>query len=146
MPPISYQADFAAWALEQAALMRQGRFSEIDFHNLVEEIEDMGKNMHRSLASHMKNLIAHLLKWQYQPQRRSESWRATIARCRSDIPELLEESPSLSADFHDRQWLEKAWKRGVDLAASETGLSRHTFPSEPLWTTVQILDIEFLPD
>lgn len=146
MQQTAYQTDFAAWALEQAALMRQGRFAEMDFHNLVEEIEDMGKNMHRALASHMKNLIAHLLKWQYQPQRRSESWRAAIARCRSDIPDLIEESPSLSADFNDRQWLDKTWKRGVELAAAETGLPRHTFPAEAVWTTEQILDIGFLPE
>lgn len=111
----------------------------------MEEIEDMGKNMHRSMAGHMKNLIAHLLKlkWQIQSTHRGESWRLTIARCRSDIPDLLEDSLNLTNDLHDVAWFEKTWKKAVELAALEINIHCSKFPQEPIWILEQILDSAF---
>ena len=64
---VAYKQDIVAWANEQAAYIRAGRFDMLDLENIAEEIEDVGKSEQRELESRMAVLIAHLLKWQYQP-------------------------------------------------------------------------------
>ncbi|KJU82601.1 protein containing DUF29 [Candidatus Magnetobacterium bavaricum] len=90
-----YEVDFYQWVFYNADLLRQGRFTEIDLENIIEELEDMGRNNKRELLSRLMVLIKHLLKWQYQPKRRSKSWSTTIDNQRTDIKFLLEDSPSL---------------------------------------------------
>ena len=70
----AYKTDVVAWANEQAAFIRAGRFDLLDLENIAEEIESVGKSEKRELASRMSLLLAHLLKWQYQPVRRGSSW------------------------------------------------------------------------
>jgi hypothetical protein len=79
-----YETDFYAWALHNAQLLREGKFSELDVDHLVEELEDMGNNK-PELASRFIILIAHLLKWEYQPERRGRSWERSIDEQRSQI-------------------------------------------------------------
>lgn len=43
-----YDHDVVAWAKEQAALLRAGRFSVLDVEHIAEEIEDVGKSEQRS--------------------------------------------------------------------------------------------------
>jgi len=74
----SYETDVVVWANEQAALLRSGRFDQLDLTHIAEEIEDVGKSEQRKLASRMAVLLMHLLKWQYQPVKRSMSWDRTI--------------------------------------------------------------------
>lgn len=76
----SYEKDVVAWAKEQAALLRAGQFSALDIEHLAEEIEDVGKSEQRELANRMAVLLAHLLKWQCQPERRGIADYAQ-ARC-----------------------------------------------------------------
>lgn len=63
----SYDSDVIAWAQEQINLLRSGQFSRLDIEHIAEEIEDVGKSEQRELASRMAILLAHLLKWEYQP-------------------------------------------------------------------------------
>ena len=65
-----YETDVVAWASEQARLIRAGRFDLVDREHIAEEIEDVGKSEQRELATRMAVLLAHLLKWQHQPERR----------------------------------------------------------------------------
>lgn len=81
----SYDKDVVAWAAEQAALLRAGKLSDIDIEHIAEEIEDVGKSEQRELASRMAVLLAHLLRWQYQPERRGSSWKTTLRLQRSAI-------------------------------------------------------------
>ncbi len=81
----SYEADVVAWASEQARLLRAGRFELLDRDHLAEEIEDVGKSEQRELASWMSVLLAHLLRWLYQPERRGASWEKTILAQRKEI-------------------------------------------------------------
>jgi hypothetical protein len=92
--PAVYEQDWFAWVIDNAELLRQGRFSEIDSQHIAEELEDMGKSERHALASHLKVLITHQLKWQYQPPFRGVSWQLVIDNARDEIAELLEESPS----------------------------------------------------
>jgi hypothetical protein len=138
-----YKQDVIAWAQEQAAFIRTGRFDLLDIEHIAEEIEDVGKSEQRELASRMAVLLAHLLKWQYQPERRGASWRRTIAAQRKDIQYSLAETPSLKAKLNDAAWLDVIWAKAIAQAVSETGLD--VFPEACPWTLQQITNLDFLP-
>lgn len=141
----SYETDFAAWAAEQAGLLRAGLVNNIDFRNLAEEIEDMGKSEQRALESRLQVLICHLLKWKFQPERQGTSWKATIKEQRRGIRKLLKESPSLKSRFDDAEFVSDVWLDGVDAALRETELE-NTFPEQAIWSMADILNDEFLPE
>ena len=130
--PSLYETDFYAWTQQQAALLQTQQWSQLDLLNLIEEIDALGRQQRQELRNRLSILIGHLLKWQYQPQRRSRSWLATIRIQRLDIFELLEENPSLKPYLEAA--LQKAYQRGVGLAIQETELPDRTFPPQsPLW-------------
>jgi hypothetical protein len=66
------------WANEQARLLRAGLLSQLDIEHIADEIEDVGKSEKREIRNRMALLLAHLLKWQYQPIYRGNSWIRTI--------------------------------------------------------------------
>jgi hypothetical protein len=70
-----YDEDFVAWAEQTARLLRQGRLHELDIENLAEEIEAMANRDRRELLSRLTVLLHHLLKWGWQPEKRSGSWK-----------------------------------------------------------------------
>ncbi|MEO5330524.1 MAG: DUF29 domain-containing protein [Magnetococcus sp. YQC-5] len=109
-----YQTDFHAWTTESARLLREGRYSEIDLISLAEEVESMGANTRQQLVNRLRILLAHLLKWEYQPHLRSRSWQATIKEQRFSIADLLEENPSLTSVLPER--ITKAYRLAVLLA------------------------------
>src|SRR5919202_6902969 len=91
--PSLYESDFYSWALEQGALLREGRFAELDLENLIDEVEALARGEARELRHRYETLLAHLLKWEFQPERRSPSWEVTIGRERGDVAEHLDENP-----------------------------------------------------
>ncbi len=139
-----YEQDWYAWVLDNAGLLREGRFSEIDSQHIAEELEDMGKSERHALASHLKVLITHLLKWQYQPAFRGVSWRLSIDNARDEIDELLEESPSLKGKMAGI--IEKRYSAARKRAMLETGLPLAAFPEECPFSLEQLLDEEFEPE
>lgn len=141
--PKLYETDFYAWTIEQASLLRNQQWSQIDLHNLIEEIESLGKQQRQELRNHLSVLIGHLLKWQYQPENRSRSWLATIRVQRRDISRLLKDNPSLKP-YIDEALLE-AYENGRDLAMGETNLPEETFPSNNPYTVASILENNFYP-
>lgn len=143
---ISYETDFAEWAFQQAALLKAGRLEDLDIENLTEEIESMGRSEQRALHSRMERLITHLLKWQYQPTHRGNSWKRTVMEQRRSLEKLFRYSPSLRAKLDDGEWLKEVWKDGVFFASTENGLPESHFPAEPVWTAGQILDNDFFPE
>lgn len=138
-----YKTDFYAWTQKQVELLRHQKWSELDLPNLVEEIESLGKQQQSELRNRLSILINHLLKWEYQSQKRSRSWFSTIRVQRIDIIDLLAENPSLKPYL--KEGLEKAYQKGVALAAGETNLSERTFQKNCPYTIEQILDNQFLP-
>lgn len=139
-----YDTDIVAWSEQQAALLRSGRFSEIDVLNIIEEIEDVGKREKRELSSRLAVLIAHLLKWQFQPGLRCRSWRSSVRVQRKAIAHLLREMPSLKHALEDPDLLQRAWYDALRIAIAETGIA--DLPDSPVWTAQQILAPDFLPD
>jgi len=140
---VTYENDIVAWANEQARLIRAGRFDLLDIEHIAEEIEDVGKSEQRELESRMAVLLAHLLKWQWQPERQGASWERTIREQRKRVMLELKGVPSLSGRLHDVQWLWGVWSDAVGQAAKETGLG--DFPEECPWTVAEILDPTWLP-
>ncbi|MBD1860975.1 MULTISPECIES: DUF29 domain-containing protein [Trichocoleus] len=141
--PNLYNNDFYAWTQEQAALLHQQQWSQLDLPNLIEEIASLGKQQRQELRNRLSLLIGHLLKWQYQPERRSRSWLATIRIQRLDISELLEDNPSLKPYLEEA--LQKAYLKGVELAVSETDLPSRPFPPECPYGLAEILGDRFYP-
>ena len=143
---VTYDTDVVAWADEQAALLRAGKLSQLDLEHIADEVEDVGKSARRELLSRMVVLLAHLLKWSAQPDRRGRSWEKTIAFQRGEVLDHLNDVPSLRPSLVDPEWMEKAWGKAVALAEAETGLEREDFPGSCPWTTEQILRADFVPD
>ena len=139
-----YNKDFYSWTMENANLLRQGKFSEIDIEHIAEELESMGKSDKRELASRLAILIAHLLKWQFQPTMRGTSWQLTIKAQRIGVLRLLRESPSLKYQLDAIG--EDAYEEAKVLAAKETGLVESTFPAHCPFTFDQCLESRFLPE
>ena len=139
-----YEADIVALAQEQAALLRSGRFSEIDIANIAGEIEDVGKSEKREFARRMAILLAHLLKWKFRPGHRGSGWRRTIKEQRKALALHIKGTPSLKTAFADADWIAAVWADAVSSAAQETQLD--VFPEDCIWEMGQILSQEYYPD
>lgn len=139
----SYGTDVVAWASEQAALIRAGQLDQLDLEHLAEEVEAMSAKEKRELRNRLAILLQHLLKWQFQPARRSDSWTTTMFEQRLNIHGILEDSPSLSGVLEDR--LDSSYRLAVAQAANETGISRHVFPKTCPYPLVRALEDGWLP-
>lgn len=138
-----YDRDLLAWAEQQAALLRAGQLDRLDAVHLIEEIEAMAGKLRRELKNRLRILRAHLLKWQFQPKRRSRSCAATIAEQRDQIEDLLEESPSLRRELEATA--QAAWPQALKRASIETGLPCQTFPADLPYDLSRILGDEGEP-
>ncbi len=142
--PSDYEDDFYAWAYEQAELLRLGRFREADLTNIIEELETLGRTERRSLVSAYRLVLMHLLKWQFQPTHRSNSWRNTVRRERKNIKILEQDNPSLAAVA--LTLVAEAYADAIDDASDETELPLTAFPTNCPYTLDQIRDPDFLPE
>ena len=138
-----YEQDFYAWTQQQAAILADHRWEDLDLANLIEEIESLGRKERQELRNRLAILIAHLLKWQFQPQKRSRSWLATIRIQRLDTMDLLKDNPSLKPYLEEA--LEPAYQKAIALAVKETNLPNKTFPSQCPYILTDILDDSFYP-
>ena len=145
-PPANdlYEADFYTWTQEQARLLRERRWADLDLENLIDEVASVGSSEKREIRNRLVRLLAHLLKWKYQPAYRGTSWRSTIREQRQQLAEIVEASPSL-AGYLKQQAVERYL--GATLrAAEETGIAIGVFPNECPFTPEQVLDPEFFPE
>jgi hypothetical protein len=141
--PASYEGDFHAWAFEQAALVRALAPKTLDVDNIAEELEALGRGERRAVIARWRLIIHHLLKWQYQPDRRTRSWIATVSREREHLRRLETESPSLAA--RDLELVTEAFRIALRDAMEETDLPRSTFPARCPYTPDELRDDRFFP-
>lgn len=141
----TYEQDFYAWSLQQAELVRQQRWAELDRHHLIEELEGMARSEKRELLNRLVVLLAHLLKWQYQVSHRSASWRGTIREQRKRISKLLKENPSLKTSILLEEALSDAYDLAITAAANETLLEETVFPPTCLYSLEDLLREDFYP-
>ena len=143
MKNATYEADFYAWTVEQGNLLRQGRFADADIANIIEEIETLGRSEKRELRNRMLVLLAHLLKWQVQPGRRSNSWKLTITEQRIRLQEHVADNPSLAPFLPEV--ITSVWRQVLLKAMRQTGLAEGSFSTACPWTVEPILDEEYYP-
>ena len=140
----AYESDFAMWAAEQGALLREGRLDRLDLENLAEEIESLGISNKRQIESRMAILLMHLLKWRYQPEFRCGSWRSTLLEQRTRIARVTRDSPSLRD--YPAEILQSEYEIARTKASMETTVFLNLFPEACPYTIEQVLDPDFLPD
>ena len=136
-----YETDFYAWTLEQSQLLQQGKWQALDIENLVEEIESLGKQQRQELRNFLGVVIGHLLKWDYQSEHRSKSWKATIREQRKEVLRLLKDNPSLQPYLQEA--IADAYEAGLAIVVRETPLDYKDLPSECPYSVEQILDLSF---
>lgn len=139
-----YETDYLQWIETTVERLRKGDYDEIDWDNLIDEIEDMGRSQRHKLNSNLVVVLLHLLKWQYQPEKRTGSWEASLLEHRRRIRDAMRDSPSLKPYLE--AILAESHIAARKQAKAETGLPLETFPSECLYDVTSILDDDFLPD
>ena len=143
-PNTLYETDFYAWTQEQARLLRERQWSDLDLENLVDEVASVGGSEKREIGSRLTILLAHLLKWKYQPGHRGSSWTGTIFEQRGQLANILANSPSLR-DYLRKQ-VEERYLSGRLQAAKETGIAFGLFPEQCPFTVDQVLELGFFPE
>ncbi|MEG3863130.1 DUF29 domain-containing protein [Microcoleus sp. herbarium12] len=138
-----YDTDYLRWIETTVEKLRARDYSNIDWENLIAEIEDMGRSERRSLESNLVVIILHLLKWQFQPEQRSGSWKGSIVEHRRRIRKTLKDSPILKPYLEEV--LVECYADALEQASAETGLSVETFPQSCIYSAVEVLDSDFWP-
>jgi hypothetical protein len=139
-----YDRDYFAWTVEQARVLRTLQPVDLDWENVAEEIESLGRSDKQRIASNLNVVLLHLLKWKYQPVERSLSWRGSIVEHRDRVNDLLADSPSLRhypGDVLAREHVSARLK-----AIGETGLPERAIPAACPFTIEQVLDPGFWPN
>ncbi|HRJ60287.1 MAG TPA: DUF29 domain-containing protein [Azospirillaceae bacterium] len=147
--PIAYDEDVYLWSVEQAAALRQAAASgtnlPVDWENVAEEIESVGRSELSSVESWLVRVIEHLLKLEYSPASDPRrGWRSSVREHRSRTIRELKASPSLRGKID----LADVYFDGRDAAAdglAYDGLSADVLPDVCPWTLEQLLDRAFLP-
>jgi hypothetical protein len=138
-----YEKDTYTWALQQADALRRRSANEIDWENVAEEIESVGRSEARELESRYTVLLAHLLKWRFQLDKRSGSWEATIKVQRRLIDKELRNNPGLKP--RREELFADAYVAALGVAV-ETGLGLEAFPEASPFTIEQAMDDAFWPE
>jgi uncharacterized protein DUF29 len=142
--PSLYDTDFDAWAQAQAAALRAKQWAILDIEHLAEEVEELRKTDRRAVRSQLRRLMSHLLKWQHQPRRRSNSWLETITDARRLLADDLEDNANVARELSTlAAW---AYPRARREAAKDTGLPLATFPEACPWPLERVRDEDFLPE
>jgi len=139
-----YETDFYGWTQEQINLLQSQQWDKLDTFNLIEEIATLGRRERQELRNRLGLLLGHLLKWQFQSDKRSNTWLGTIREQRVQIRLLLQDSPSLkpylSEVFPD------AYELGLALAIRETQLGEQVFPEICPYGLEQTLNADFFAE
>lgn len=125
-------SDYYEFLKEQSSFCKNRDMSNINFDRISETLRLLAESDLKSAKNQTSNLMAHLLKAIYQPEKSSTSWLRTIVRELDEVPEYFKESPSLKNKIND-SW-EDCYRRARTIASRETGLSLSAFPSDCPWT------------
>ncbi|HNO21971.1 MAG TPA: DUF29 domain-containing protein [Leptospiraceae bacterium] len=139
-----YEEDEHLWLFENAKLLREGRLDLADIEHLAETLEDMGKRDFREIINRLRVLTVHLLKWIFQPEARSSSWKGTIIEQRTQLNAEFDDSKNLWN--HGKSNFVKVYLKAREIASAETGLPLSSFPEEPPFTFEDTVDEKYLPE
>ena len=139
----TYHEDYYGWTKEQSELLKAGQFERVDLEHLLEELESMGASERRELGNRLAVLMAHLLKWRFQPERRGRSWQLTIKEQRNRIQRVLRQNPSLRPSLPET--VADVFSDARLMAARETDQDETVFPTDCPWTCENLLNEAFFP-
>lgn len=142
-----HDQDFLQWTEEQAMLLRAGRMAELDVENILDEIEDMGREQKMALQSLMRMILVHLLKLDLSPAHGPQAkWIEEVLEFRAQAESRLDDTPSL-AHYAD-ELFRKAWPQARRIAQKSFEAHGETaeLPAECPYTLEQVLDPDFLPE
>jgi hypothetical protein len=137
----AYDRDFYSWSLEQARLVREGRWDAVDRDNVAEEIESLGREQFNKLESALRVLMMHMLKWDHQLDRRSRSWSISIRQQRLEVDDVLADNPGLKSRIAEA--VARGYRKARLEAAKETGLDEAIFPDACPYSWDEIVSREF---
>lgn len=141
-PGADYETDFYSWSLDQARVLREGQWGQIDRENVAEEIESLGREQFNKLESAFRVLLIHMLKWDHQPKRRSRSWVISIKDQRLAVNHVLADNPGLRPRIPEA--IERAYERAKLAAANETKLDEEIFPDRLVYSFDDMMKREFV--
>src|SRR5215204_3440020 len=138
-----YDRDFYSWLMQQARLIREGRWERVDRENVAEEIESLGREQFNKLESALRVLLTHMLKWDHQSTHRGRSWSLSIKAQRIALRRVIEVNPGLKPRIDEAT--APAYERARVEAARETGLEEEIFPQQcPYsWDDITTRDFSF---
>ena len=139
-----YETDYWQWLNQTAVDLQNRDFAAVDWENLIEEIQDMGKHERRSAKSNLIVILVHLLKWQFQPDFRTGSWGGSIVEHRDRVSDILADSPSLQRFLAENS--SDCYQSARKQAIAETGLPSDQFPSQCPYSLAEVLDEDFWPE
>jgi Domain of unknown function DUF29 len=139
-----YETDYLQWLETTVEKLQSQDYANVEWENLIEEIADMGRSERRSLKSNLIVILVHLLKWQFQPEKRSGSWEGSIIEHRRRVKEALDDSPSLKS--YIESIFAECYAQAVKQAKAETSLSADSFPVICPYQLPEVTDDEFLPE
>lgn len=138
-----YEADFAQWLECQLNALEQRQFEKLDVENLIDEIGGILRSEKREIRSRLKIITLHLLKCQFQPGLKGRSWVSTLHTQRTELADLLRDSPSLRP--HLKTFAEEGYPHARYKATLQTGLPDTVFPATLPYTLEQLLDTDYVP-
>jgi hypothetical protein len=133
----SYETDLYGWSFDQAEFLRKRKFDMLDYENLIEEIESVGKSELNSLQSFLCICLLHMLKMKYQPEKHTRSWDLSIKNARHRVKRLMKKNPSFKSKIQEE--VIEAYDSARLGAAWETGLEENIFPEVCPWTIEEVL-------
>ncbi|MDJ0578379.1 MAG: DUF29 domain-containing protein [Xenococcaceae cyanobacterium MO_234.B1] len=142
MKQTGYEEDYYLWIKTMVKRLKERNYSQIDWDNLIEEIEDMGRSQKRAIESLLMGLTEPLLKlkyWESERERNKGHWESEVVNFRVLLKKRLQESPSLKAKLEDIYQ--------EILPDSKKSLSRlFELPEQINLTLEQILDEDWFPE
>ena len=138
----SYSSDYYTWTKEQVKLLKLKQFEQVDWDNLIEEIEDLGKSRENALESYLERLLEHLLKlsyWESGKEYCTRGWKAEIRNFRAQIKKIIRKNPAL------KNKLEPIWKEIYPVRISIMG-ELFSIPDNAYISVENALSDDWFPD
>jgi hypothetical protein len=139
-----YERDYCLWLARTIQQLQTGKLDRLDISALIEELQGMSNSEKNALESNLRILLMHLLKYRYQPHKRTNSWLFTIREHRKRLLKALQKSPSLRR-YYETVFSE-CYRDSRELASDETGLSLQVFPAESPFSSEDTLNTDYLPN
>lgn len=142
----TYETDFLRWTQEQSALLRAGKWAELDQEHIAEELEDMGREQKLALQSLLRQILLHLVKLQHSPAAAPRSkWTEEIIEFRDQAQARIDATPSLK--HHAPELFDKAWQQARRAAQRTFELhgEQVSVPDICPYSIEQALDPDYFP-